>query len=214
MSTDYFISVIMNMRQQEDIVLYDNILHATAYEEVEVIAFLQEEYDREALNFPYQAPEYNDAAALWAAKLVYVAAQLLLYRKNTEEELPALLPDFAGDTSPDAILSADLCLRFLPDILLPLKLIDHEDGLIDMLETILTRWHYSGIKYELDTSKLATDMITSNSCLKQLYVNRIIEYRKMRLAQHPAFVHTVTANMGIYAGEFWNDFKIENKING
>ena len=137
MITPYFLKMIRTLRQQEEIMLYGNILQVTDAEAREVVVFLEKEYEAEALNYPYSIPSFDDTAALWAAKTVYIAAQLILYRETKNEALPLILPDFTGDVTPAAILSCDLCLRFLPTMIVQLKAIDSEDELIQVLENLL-----------------------------------------------------------------------------
>lgn len=195
------------LREQEEIVLYNNILQLDTTELPSIITFLKKEYTNEAKDFPYSAPIFNENAALWAAQTVYIAAQLMLYRASKPVELVELFPDFEGENTPAAILSADLYLRFLPDILIELKMIDSQDLLIEILEKILEKWHYSGVNYSLPMDKLNFDAVTSNLCVKQLYANRIITYKKIDLAKHPIFQPWIAANLGIFNNEFWKEFK-------
>jgi MoxR-vWA-beta-propeller ternary system protein len=214
MLREYFATMIKQVRQQEDIMLYGNILTIDQLESIETIEFLRNEYEREALEFPYTAPPFDKDAALWGAKTVYIAAQLILYRENRDTELSVLLPPFSAELTPSAIVSADLCLRFIPDMLIQLKLIDTEDALIALLEEQLCVWHYSGVKYPLKTELPDFQKITSNDCLYQLYINRIIEYKKLHLAKLPEFKEGVAANLGMFPQVLWNDFKLEMSIDG
>lgn len=206
MTAPYFFKMISHLRHTEDIMLYGNILRVGVNEEKEAILFLEKEYAIEALDYPYEAPPFDEGAALWAAKTVYVAAQLILYRENKNEDLVSLLPDFTGEKDAKAQLSADLCLRFLPNMVIQLKVIDSDDELIEVLENILKQWHYSAINYPLQTDTLDHHYILENACLKQLYVNRIVEYKKIKPAMLPAYRELIKANMGIYTKEFWNEF--------
>ena len=208
----YLLDMIIRLRQQEEILLYDNILHTAADEELMLQSFLEQEYRTEAAGFPYTAPPFHPEAALWAAKTVYTAAQLMLYRQNKPDNLAALLPGFTGEYTASSILSADLCLRFLPDMLIQLRVIDSADALIALLEQILLHWHYSGIACPLNPEKLDFSGAYADNCLMQLYADRIVAYRRLRLAAHPACKDLLAANMGIYASEFWNEFQLENKI--
>jgi len=213
MPGNYFAQMIKCLRQQEEIILYGNILVVNEAEVEDVNDFLKKEYSREILSYPYTAPEYHPDAALWAAKTVYIAAQLMLYRENKESDLEMLLPDFPGDSNEGDILSADLCLRFLPDMLIQLKLIDSSDPLIEVLEAKLSQWHYSGIKYQLNVDELSMNNIFSAPCLRQLYINRIIDYKRIPLAMHAPCKKWVLANIGDYGNEYWNEFKLETLIN-
>lgn len=213
MTNNHFLTVIQNLRQQEEIVLYGNILTIKEPEAKEVLEFLRKEYEQEALDYPYTAPAFDGDAALWAATSVYVAAQLILYRENKEAELALLLPDFQNTITPSAILSADLCLRFLPDMLHQLSLMDNEDALIQVLERKLLTWHYSGISYPLQVESLDFTAISADKCLHQQYINRIIENKKIQIALHPASKELVQASLGLFTADFWNEFKIARSLN-
>lgn len=199
--------MVQTLRQHEEIVLYGYVLDISENEEEEVSTFLKKEYEREVLNFPYAPPGFDPAAALWAAKAVYVIAQLILYRKNKEADLTLLLPDFESVKSPAAIISCDLCLRFLPDIIFQLKTIDPEDPLILILEKRLSEWHYSGINYPLETDTLNFGSISTDPCLYQLYINRVIASRNVKLAQHEACISQVKASIGIFNTDLWSEIK-------
>jgi hypothetical protein len=207
---NYFLKMIQNLRKHEDVLLYDNILNTTVEDEKEVVDFLNEEYSLEALNHPYQSPEFNSHASLWAAKTVYISAQLILYRENKDADLSTLLPGFTSEVNTAAVLSADLCLRFLPDLIIQLKLIDSEDALIQVLEATLKQWHYSSVRYTQDIDLLDFAVVNSDPCLHQLYCNRIVQQRSMALAKHPVFYDSIRSQLGIYGSELWNEFSLSN----
>ena len=201
----YFLKMIQTLRRHEEVMLYGNVPENDS-ESNEVISLLREEYNLESIAYPFQTPGYNSNASLWAAKTVYVAAQLILYRENKETDLTVLLPEYLYEIDESAMLSADLCLRFLPDMIKQLKLIDSEDVLNSVLENILIKWHYSGVNYPLDVKKLDFTMITPHTCLHQLYINRIIENKNIALAEHVVWSEPIKAQFGIYSQSFWKEF--------
>jgi hypothetical protein len=208
MSQQYFLQTIRHLRESEEVMLYEQVLFWEKSEENEVVGFLFREYQNESLDYPYQPSEFNSNAALWAAKTIYLAAQLILYRDHKEDDLEMLFLDYEGDLDSSAILSADLCLRFLPDMLFQLKVIDTQDRLIDRLEKIAYKWHYSSIRYPLEIERLSFEFINSDNCLRQMYVNRIIEYKKLKLAEHSACHELVKASLGIHGKELWKEFTL------
>lgn len=208
MRPNYGLQMIEKLRQEEEILLYDNILTISEQDSLALKAFLQAEYAQESLEYPYKVPIFDADAAVWAAKTIYIAAQLLLYRENKEKDLAALLPTFSGEYTPSAILSVDLSMRFLPDILQQLKLIDSEDALIPLLEKLLYDWHYSAVNYPLEIEKIAFDTFPKQDCLQQLYANRIIAHKNLHLAKHPLFHSWIQANLGMYANDFWKELRI------
>lgn len=201
MAENYFLRVIQLLRKQEEILLYNNILKISTEDEAAAGYFLQKEYDRESLAYPHEIPEFNRAAALWGARTVYLAAQLLLYRKNEVKELSTLFLPFVGLVDGAAILSADLCLRFLPGVLVKLAEIDEEDELIKTLETILKKWHYSGIQFLRKEEGLDFSEISTNQCVFQLYSDRVLLFKNKQLAKHPKLKEKIAESLGMYGDQ-------------
>jgi len=203
----YFLDAITHLRIHEQIVLYRQLTHVSAAEGESVRQFLETEYRRESLEYPGIAPDYDPEAALWAAQLIYFASQLLLYRRNKETELTLILPDYPGEITAGAILSADLCVRFLPEILDKTREIDTEDALAGVLEHHLQTWHYSGIGYPLKKEALSFDIIFREPGLKQAYINRVIGKKSASLAEIPALRQEVMASLGNLGSYFWKELQ-------
>ena len=208
--TNYFLKMLQHLHQHEEVLLYSNILNITNEEQQEVTDYLETKYKEESLEFPYQTPSFDQEAAIWAANILYSASHLLLHRENRVEDLNKILPPFFIRVTPSAMLSADLSLRFLPDLIKQTEVIDPEDMLIDILERHLTTWHYSGINYDLPINELDLKFIKTDNCLYQLYINRIIEFKKQKLAQHNVFYTGVKTSLGLYAADFWKEFTLAN----
>lgn len=202
-----FLKMLLNLRQEE-VMLYNNLLSVQEAEEKEALYFLEMEYQEEKNNYPHQAPNFHPKAALWAAKTVYFAAQLILYREHQVQELEVLLPSFDGTMNAETALSADLCLRFLPPIITKLKIIDPEDALIEVLETHLMTWHYSAIGHTLDWSIITFKNIEQNACWYQLYIDRIIEHKVYTLASIAPFQKGIQASLGWHSNLLWSDLNL------
>jgi hypothetical protein len=202
---DYFLWSIKHLHQHEEMMLYGNLLQISVEEASEVSLFLKGIYEQEATDYPYNAPIFDAEAALWGAKIIYTASQLLLYRENKDADIEQLLPSFSHTITASAMLSADLSLRFLTDIIYQLKLIDPEDKLIESLETHLQTWHYSGVSYPLSVESLDFEIVTANPSLYQLYLNRVTAHKNVKLAKHPALIEGIRANLGMFAQTFWKE---------
>jgi hypothetical protein len=200
-----FFQMIQHLREKESVLLFGK-LQAISEEELSAVAeFLSQEYQCEALDYPFQPPDFDDNAAIWSAQTIYLAAQLMLYREHRTENLLTLFPIYEQAISPAQILSVDLLFRFLPAIILHLKMIDDEDELITILEQKLKTWHYSGINYPMDIEIADFQAINANQCLQQLYCNRIIQYQNLKLAKLVQFSSTIKANLGIFNEYFWKE---------
>lgn len=207
MTHNFFFDMIKTLRQQEEIILYQNILSTSEEEKEKVILFLEKEYQVESLEFPFISPEFHKEAALWAAETVYYASQFILFRENDAAKMEDYFPTFQFEITPASILSVDLCFRFVPDMLRQLSLIDSEDLLISILEKYLKIWHFSGINYSLELGEENWKIIFSNPCLQQLYLNRITTHKNIKLAKLPKINPLLKANFGLFEETFWPNFK-------
>ncbi len=204
-ATDYFVQTLYTLRNSEEIILYAYDSLIPSAEHTLAIDFLAIEYENECLGYPGVPPAFDTNAALWSAQTVYKAAQLLLYRKDKEADLPLLLPPFTEPITPGAMLSADLCLRFLPDVLQMAKNIDADDLLVTLLTTFLQQWHYSAIGYKLHVAEDDFDIIINNFCLRQLYIDRVIARKDQQAALQPVLAPFVKAALGHYQPHFWKE---------
>lgn len=202
------LNMIRALREEEKVTLYGNLLTISAEDFARTTDFLKSEYERERPEHLQPVPNFHPEAAKWAAQITYTAAQLILYRSHKEQELTNMLPDYTGDYNASAILSSDLCLRFLPGMIARLTLIDSEDPLTAHLSSLLSRWHYSGIGSRLiDLTTSDFTFIMNHRELLELYCERIIQRRDLSLAILPEFNSMINAQLGIYAPELWREFK-------
>jgi MoxR-vWA-beta-propeller ternary system protein len=202
-----FFDTIYHLRSHEEVLFYNRFTNIPPEEEFLVKDLLKIEYMNECPDYPFAGPAYDEQAACWAAKTVYFALQLMLNREKKGPELKDILPAYAGEITPGAVLSADLCLRFLPEILHKTRAIDGEDALIPVLEAHLQVWHYSGIDYPLNQEALDFDVIFSNPCTKQLYIDRMMERKALLLAEIPLLKQEVKICLGDYGKILWKEFK-------
>lgn len=198
-----FLDTIYHLRTIEQVILYDKLITISKKEETETILFLETEYDREILEYPGIVPAFNQEAALWAAKTVYLAAQLLLNRAHKISDLELLLPEWKGQQDASAIISADLCLRFLPQITAEMKRIDPEDLVIPILEKHLIQFHYSAIGSDIDIESMNYDIVSANECLLQLYIDRIVHRKAVKSAQSDFIKKQLEIGFGDYKKIFW-----------
>lgn len=199
----HFLDTVYHLRTIEQIILTDKLITISKTEENETVLFLETEYEREILEYPGNVPKFNVEAALWAAKTVYVAAQLLLNREHKISDLNVLLPDFSGKEEVSAMLSADLCLRFLPQILAEMKRIDADDLVIPILEKHLYQFHYSAIGFEIEIEKIDFDTVASNDCLQQLYIDRIVQRKAIKYSESDFVKKQLEIGFGDYKKIFW-----------
>jgi hypothetical protein len=203
----YFLEAIQRLRQTEAMILLDKIFDISTIENQKVIEFLAAEYENEKWAYPSVVPPFEASAALWGAKTMYFACQYLLNRSQDIAAVKVKLVDFEGEVSAGAMLSADLCLRFLPQIATQARLMNADDPLFEILEKFLKKWHYSAINYAFYAEKVDFDFeseaIFQDKCFFRLYIDRITVRKDIVLAQNPFFAPYIKGDLGIYQTVFW-----------
>ena len=109
MRKNYFFEMIKSLRESEEVVLYQNILKISAKEKDLVVDSLRDAYEEEVHTYPHVAPIFDSKAALFAAEVVYLTAQLILYRKDSIADHEALFSHEQLDLTASSILS---CLLY------------------------------------------------------------------------------------------------------
>ncbi|MCE3296016.1 MAG: hypothetical protein K0R65_1730 [Crocinitomicaceae bacterium] len=200
--------MIRTLRLEEEIILHENLLNILPEDEEQTLAFLELEYQNESLSWPHTVPAFNPQAALWAARYLYTAAQVILFRKALAPETETFLKTPGPEINPGTILSVDLCFRFMPDIMEQLHVIDSEDPLLPVFEEQLRQWHYSGMRYELENDKLEMQVYLDDPCLRQLYCERVVRNKNIRLAQKAEIQTLIRSYMGMYETFYWKEFNL------
>lgn len=203
-----FFRMMANLFQTNKLVLYGRINTISDEEEQNVLELIKAHYKLESPGYPVRAPQFDVEVAVWSSKVLFHAAQLIMYRQHSAENLETFFPQFDKAKSESTIVSADICLRYMPSILKQLEFIDIEDELIPILKKILTEWHFSGLRSDLDLENADLSKILKHECLRKLYINRIIETKRKKLGQREELKPLVLAALGDYSNEFWKDFNV------
>lgn len=201
-----FYRMIKNLFLTEDLVLYGQIDAITEAHTAAVLDFLSKFYREEAVGYPGSAPKFHQASAAWASKVLFHASQLVMYRAHSGESLIQFVPPYKGEMTASAMITADLCLRFIPSILAHLEQIDLEDELIPLLKDLLRQWHFSGLLSDVALEDVELGPILQDECLKKLYIDRIIEQKKKEVGQRLELKPLVQSALGDHENQFWRDF--------
>lgn len=205
-----FLDTLFLLRQEECITIFTDLQEISRKEENDAAEFLETEFEKERLDFLSDIISYDKETAVWAAKVLYHSAQLYLIRENTAKDLNRLIPPFNGKRDASAILSADLSLRFLPQIILALQQADPEDRLIKLLENILIHFHYSAVGFDLELENIDWQEELKDSTYRKLYLERIVEKKSYQLAEIPYINNLLIAEFGLYKDVFWKELKTMN----
>jgi hypothetical protein len=73
------------------------------------------------------------------------------------------------------------------------------------LEKILTNWHFSGIGVSAQENDLDFELIFSNECLTQLYLDRVMDHKDLNRAKNPHLIEKIRAILGNYPEYYWKE---------
>lgn len=205
-----FLDTLFLLRKEECITIFADIQEISPKEEQDAADYFESEFEKERLEFLSDQINCDHKTAVWAAKVLYHSAQLYLIRENTAKDLKKLIPSFKGVRDISSILSADLSLRFLPQVITALQNTDPEDPLIKLLENILHQFHYSGVGFDLDLEKINWEEELKDRTYRKLYLERIVEKKSYKLAEIPYINQLLMAEFGIYKDIFWRELKNVN----
>ncbi len=203
-----FLDTLFLLRKEGALTIFSDLKTLTKKEENEAEDFFESEFEKERLDFLSDKIPFNKEAAIWAAKILYHSAQLYLIRKDTAKDLEKLIPQYQDEKDVSAILSADLSLRFLPQLLDALQVADSTDPLVKMLENILHQFHYSGIGLDLNLEKINWEEELKDKTYRKLYLERIVEKKAYKLAEISYINQLLIAEFGMYKDVLWRELKI------
>ena len=150
------------------------------------------------LELAFEPPALDPAAGAWALMRLYRACQALVFREIDASAVshalgaPCPLPP-----SPAVCYSADLSLRYLPDVLSLARGIAPEDPLVAGLTVLAKAWPLSSVGVGgLDAADPAA--FIDHAGLRQLYVDRIMERGDVSRLRHPIVRAAVQEALGAY----------------
>ncbi|WP_143310291.1 hypothetical protein [Chitinophaga vietnamensis] len=173
----------------------------------EATAVLHSYYLHDISDMPADPPAFDPEAALWAAIYVFRTTQLIMLKTPAAEQVSTLLLPYPGAITAAAIYSADLCLRYLPDLLSMSKGLAPDDPLLTQLRQTAAAWPYSSTGMQI-TPAAHLDIITGNSSLLQAYADRVIATRDISRCNMPAVTAAIVAALGNYQEILWPDFRL------
>jgi len=138
------------------------------------IAILAEAFETSCLSVAGPRVAFDPAVACAAAELVRQASWALVCHDDRVADLEKRLRMPALSATPSLHLSADLMLRYVPQILRRARGLDPADPLVELLANILRRWPLSGVLSDVDEGPLVPLDFGGHSGLLLLYAERLI----------------------------------------
>jgi hypothetical protein len=129
------------------------------------------------LSLPNSPPDFDVDVACRTAEALYRVCQCFVYRdQDTKSIVAPAVARLPCATTPSHHYSADLVLRFLPDIWRLARDAAANDPLVSLLTELAGRWPLSTVGIS-GLHECSMDAIAGDRCLLQMYVDRVLQRR-------------------------------------
>ena len=151
------------------------------------------------LNLAFEPPAPILEVTRWACARLYCACLFLVHRDADAGEVrEALSVPCPGGGEPAAVAySADLLLRYLPDVHALAGGLSPEDPLVDALESLGRQWPLSSVGMKGRDDEIDLSIFVENRSLRQLYVDRILERGDGSRATDPVVQEWIRQSVGL-----------------
>lgn len=197
---------IQTLWQQGKVTVAGELLPFAKEDVEKAIVYLQQYYEHDILEKSGKAPAFDATAALWAASYLYRAVQLALLRDAGEAAVNELLTPYEDAIVPETVFAVDLSFRYLPDLLGLAKGLAPDDVLVKRLQQTATQWPLSSVGMPVDV-ETGIDVVISNDCLRQTYIDRIIETRDIKRSKNELVNEYIRESLGDHHAALWPGFE-------
>jgi hypothetical protein len=122
---------------------------------------------------PSGLPPFDATAAVYGARALYGACQLLTFRDFTEADLAGAIAIPPARPNPVEHFSVDLLMQFLPDVVRLAKAAAPQDPLVARLLELGRRWPLSSVGIA-NIGRVDASPLKENSALWRLYPDRVL----------------------------------------
>ena len=145
-----------------------------------------------------EAPALDLVVAEWAARLLAEAARAAIAREMEPAKIAAVFAQpCPRPHSPETDYSADLFLRYLPDLLAWLQRLAAEDPLVTEIRRICGAWPLSSVGVK-DLPLGSIEPFIGPAALRQLYVDRILARKDFSRIGDARVADGLRAALGAY----------------
>ena len=170
------------------------------------VKLLQHYYEEDKLEMPYEAPGFAPDAAIWSARYLFHAIQLAMLRDMGEAVVEQFLQPYSGKVIPETVYSADLVLRYLPDLFYLAKGLAPEDILVKKIKATALAWPFSAVGITLDTEP-DLGVILGHDSLREAYTDRIIAGKDKESARNELMSNYILTAIGEHRDKLWPEFE-------
>lgn len=196
------VSFIQNLLTDGKVSVKGALISFTDEDMQQTSALLRKYYLEDILEMPFTAPDFSPVAGIWAAQYFYQAVQLTVMRDADEETISSILKPFSENIAPQEIYSADLVLRYLPELFNLVEGLAPADMLVQELQKCALQWPFSSVGIALG-GKANEEAIFAHPSLQQTYTDRIIKHKDKKRVTSTRIKASVSEAIGQYYTPVW-----------
>jgi hypothetical protein len=157
------------------------------------------QFDRSArLSLSGEAPELDIESAVWAAGMLAEAARLAIARELSPAEIGQIITrGCPKPRSPEVDYSADLFLRYLPELLAWVQRLAGDDPLLEHLRRLGAEWPLSSVGIK-GLAVGSIEPFVGHASLRRLYVDRILAADDVSRLSDPRVADAARAAVGAH----------------
>jgi len=149
------------------------------------------------LNSAFEPPKQILCVSEWAAARLYSACLYLVHRDADAQEVhKAMSVPCAEEQGTAAAYSADLLLKYLPDVYSLARGLAEEDPLVQELMTLARAWPLSSVGMD-NVGEVDISAFIEDRALRQLYIDRIMERGDVSRADYPLVRDGIVRSVGL-----------------
>ncbi len=137
------------------------------------ITLLEKAYESHRLSVAGTMIPFDPAVGFSAAELIRQSSWALVNHDDRISDLKKRLTMPIAPVTPAHHLSADLTLRYLPQIFNRARVLDPNDPLVDLLKGLLRRWPLSGVLSDVAEAPVSSLEFGGHPGLLLLYAERL-----------------------------------------
>ena len=157
------------------------------------------------MDAPFKAPEFVADAAVWSAKFLLYATQLIVLRNEEKSSIDNLLTPFPSNITPEVVFSADLCLKYLADTIHLAKGLAPADYLVEKLYTTARHWPFSSAAMQLE-NVVNEEILFKDPSLKLAYLDKIILAKNKTRFGNKFVSNGILEVLGNHSTLIWPEF--------
>ena len=164
---------------------------------IAIEGMLKQTEARWRMSLPSAVPAFQADIARWAAEQLYHAAQCLVHRETEETTIQHLLkPRVPQSDKPGDHYSADMCLRFMKDVLRLSNAASETDPLNQQILEFMKNWPLSAVGMDVTTSP---SCVLEHDSLRLMYLNRVIACNDRNALSDPETANAIQQLAGLHA---------------